>query len=47
LPNLHRYRLDDVHRMVYSILKTPDLPLFVWVIEAMDYRRYRRLFGYD
>jgi hypothetical protein len=47
LPNLHRYRLDDVHRMLYSIIKTPDLPLFVWIIEAMDYHRYRRLFGYD
>jgi hypothetical protein len=47
LPNLHRHRLDDTHRMMYSIVKTPDLPLFVWIIEATDYPRYRRLFGYD
>jgi len=46
LPNLHRYRLDDTHRMTYSIMKTPDLPVFVWIIEAMDHDRYNQLFGY-
>lgn len=47
LPNLHRYRLDDTHRMLYSIMKTHDMSLFVWIIEATDYSRYRRLFGSD
>jgi hypothetical protein len=47
LPNLHRYRLDDTHRMLYSITKIPDTSPFVWIIEAMDYSRYKRLFGYD
>jgi hypothetical protein len=47
LPNLHRYRLDDTHRMLYSITKIPDTPPFVWIIEAMDYTRYKQLFGYD
>ena len=47
LPNFPRYRLDDSHRMLYSIMKTRDLPLFVWIIEAMDYSRYQQLFGYD
>ena len=47
LPNLHRYRLDDTHRMLYSITKIPDTPPFAWIIEAMDCSRYKQLFGYD
>jgi hypothetical protein len=46
LPNLHRYRLDDIHRMTYSIMKTPGSPVFVWIIEAMDHGRHNELFGY-
>jgi hypothetical protein len=46
LPNLHRYRLDDTHRMTYSIMKTPGSPIFVWIIEAMDHERCDQLFGY-
>jgi hypothetical protein len=47
LPNLHLYKLDSTHRMLYSIIKIPDAPPFVWIIDAMDYPRYKRLFGYD
>jgi hypothetical protein len=47
LPNLHRYRLDDTHRMLYSITKISGTSPFVWIIEAMDYSRYKQLFGYD
>ncbi|MGA2626614.1 MAG: hypothetical protein ABSF63_06090 [Candidatus Bathyarchaeia archaeon] len=47
LPNLYRYRLDRIHRMVYSIIKLGNEPPFVWIIEAMDHTQYNRIFGYD
>jgi hypothetical protein len=30
----------------FSVMKTPGLPVFVWIIEAMDHERYDQLFGY-
>ncbi len=47
LPNLYRYRLDRIRRMLYSIIKLRNDPAFVWIIEAMDHVRYNRIFGYD
>lgn len=47
LPNLYRYRLDRIHRMLYSIIKLGNDPTFVWIIEAMDHTEYNRIFGYD
>ena len=47
LPNLYRYRLDRIHRMLYAIIKLGNDPPFVWIIEAMDHTQYNRIFGYD
>jgi len=47
LPNLFRFRLDRLHRMLYSIMQITTAPPFIWIIEVMDHTRYDRLFGYD
>jgi mRNA-degrading endonuclease RelE of RelBE toxin-antitoxin system len=47
LPNLYRYRLDRIHRMLYSIVKVGSSPIFVLIIETMDHTKYNQIFGYD
>ena len=47
LPNLYRYRLDRIHRMLYAIIKLGTDPPFVWIIQTMDHTQYNRTFGYD
>lgn len=47
IPCLFKVDLDANYRMIYSLIKKPNEPLFAWIIEVMTHKEYTQRFGYD
>jgi hypothetical protein len=46
LNNLRHYVIDGGRRLIYSIMKVGDGPVFAWILNEMSHKEYEQRFGY-